>query len=507
MSIFERSLYAYDPNELEDLDDIFNEESSQLISLSSIDDNQLDELTRSLVTPTPNKYRATSSPYAESVQLFRNLKDTATVDDLVHSDLREFMDHYDMDDLLSSRPTSSIKFPSRTTNIQDFKTSTRRNTNNEDRKSQLLSALEQSYIRERQMEQVYLDQLKEIDSKAYERLKRDSEAFMKRRSSLLQHFRNSCEPSVPRYTLEKTSQSMAPSRSSGNSTTTSSSHSNDVYYDPPSPSSKRYSQCLDRNREVIFHRQGLDEPNIDQGIIKKNVPDLTKSPIVRPVVTNYNYLTRTKRTNSEAQERPRVESYSLRRASEEQPRGMARRSSRQQDDVSRARRMSQMNVESYLAHPRRISEDSMNRSRRTSEDNKYKTETYLARPRASVHDITARPREDKTDRDIALSYLNRAQKRDSTERWSLKKPVVVNEPRVSTHITQDKLNNRSSLKRNSSVEDIRKRLSYLSTDNKRYTMEPVKTEKEMATESAKRVLAMVQERRSKRLSYTGRLAH
>lgn len=74
MSIFERSLYAYDPNELEDLDDIFNEESSQLISLSSIDDNQLDELTRSLVTPTPNKYRATSSPYAESVQLFRNLK-------------------------------------------------------------------------------------------------------------------------------------------------------------------------------------------------------------------------------------------------------------------------------------------------------------------------------------------------------------------------------------------------------------------------------------------------
>ncbi|CEI85656.1 hypothetical protein RMCBS344292_00113 [Rhizopus microsporus] len=447
MSIFERSLYAYDPNELEDLDDIFN------------------------------------------------------------SDLREFMGHYDMDDLLSSRPNSSIKFPSRTTNIQDFKTSTRRNTNNEDRKSQLLSALEQSYIRERQMEQVYLDQLKEIDSKAYERLKRDSEAFMKRRSSLLQHFRNSCEPSVPRYTLEKTSQSMAPSRSSGNSTTTSSSHSNDVYYDPPSPPSKRYSQCLDRNKEVVYHRQGHNEPNIDQGIIKKNVPDLTKSPIVRPVVTNYNYLTRTKRTNSEAQERPRVENYSLRRASEEQPRGMARRSSRQQDDVSRTRRMSQMNVESYLAHPRRISEDSMNRSRRTSEDNKYKTETYLARPRASVHDITARPREDKTDRDIALSYLNRAQKRDSTERWPLKKPVVVNEPRVSTRITQDKLKNRSSLKRNSSVEDIRKRLSYLSTDNKRHTMEPVKTEKEKATESAKRVLAMVQERRSKRLSYTGRLAH
>ncbi|CEP16832.1 hypothetical protein [Parasitella parasitica] len=88
------------------------------ISFKSVDAKEAERLRTTLITPmtycsiTPRSLLKTpdESVYAESVALFKNLSDNDHID-LVSSNLQDFMDHCDMDDLLSkaatSRPSSS----------------------------------------------------------------------------------------------------------------------------------------------------------------------------------------------------------------------------------------------------------------------------------------------------------------------------------------------------------------------------------------------------------------
>ncbi|CAO3689645.1 unnamed protein product [Rhizopus stolonifer] len=463
MSLLNKSLYAYNPDDMIDLDGVFNEGSSQLISLSSIDDQQLNELTRQLVTPTPNsKYQGPPSSYPESVLLFRDLKHDKTTVDLVSSDLKDFMCHYDMDDLASKAPTRIEN--SRLNLLRRAPSTIHRRSPlqpKQDKRSQLLSALEQSYHREQQTEQIYLEQLREIDPKAYERLKRDSEKLMKRRSFLLQQFRKgNTEP-------QKT-------RSSENSTSTTSSHSNEVYYDPPESKKKN------KKNDDIYPQDSISSSNEPLSSEAKNSAKAYQNQleIIRSAST---------------------EEKKKREEDRQKPDALGRLQPKQNDHLSRPKRDEPTTKpnNSYLARPRksteeaepkndhfkRLSEDPYRkrrsfdflgrlpqdnekpkvsidsyliRPRKSTEEPKQKLDSYLARPRKSAEesktsptrprrsvDYLGRPIQDPTTKDIKprnsfssiprksieepkqkMDYLNRSPPRRSSEESKVKVSTV-----------------------------------------------------------------------------------
>ncbi|EIE83917.1 hypothetical protein G6F46_003117 [Rhizopus delemar] len=506
MSLLNKSMYAYDPNDIIDLDHAFNEESSQMISLSSIDDYQLNELTRSLVTPTPNKHQS-PSPYPESVLLFRNLKHDKTTEDLVHSDLKDFIGNYDMDDLIS-RPGSRI--PSRTTfnprqeallkrrtptsvnrHLQQEKSSLPHSNQkitsthpshppppltNQDKTSQLLSALEQSYHREQQMEQVYLNQLKEIDAKVYEKLKKDSEALMKRRSSLLEQFRAntiSCDPN--RYTPNKT-------RSSENSTTTTSSNSGDLYYDPP-PKQKPVDDDV-YPQDSVSHGSPTNKSRIR-----------SNSTEDKKMECNLNQP----RRSSEQESKTGINAYLTR--------------SRRNTTVEPKR-----NNEERTKSDRAIALSYLTRGQKRNEQEQAKEGVSGLNRLKSIQEVKGNRsfylrRDSKEERpmtkDIRYSYPSRIKKEEEVKNKPVKRNSI--EPKEDT-IRQRYFMSRNKestvqerrLSQLNNNEEVKRQISYKSKRNSvqqdsQDTFTKRKSTSEDVKESARRVLAMVQENRMKRL--------
>ncbi|KAI9255506.1 hypothetical protein BY458DRAFT_520206 [Sporodiniella umbellata] len=513
MSLFSKSIYAYNPDDIIDLDGVLNEGSSQVISLSSIDDQQLNELTRALVTPTPNSryhgqqqqqqqhhhhhhhHTATNTHhYPESVLLFRDLKHDRTTIDLVESDLKDFMGHYDMDDLASKAPTR-IENP-RLNELRRVPSSIlqqRRSympPSKMDKKSQLLSAIEKCYAEPKtnvSFELGLIEQLKELDPKAYEQCQRDIERQLKRLSLLLQHFRKVGEPQ----------------KSGSNSTTSTSSHSNDGDYDPPVESKPKHQE--------VYPQDSISSSN--EPLAQNEAKHLSKKQYQaqQHLMRSASQEERQKRRTEEERQKRRTEEEEKRRVEEERREESARNKPsppRRSLDYSARRPFAdktgflppsgipRKSIEETTFLPRshlRRSSEEARRSidlthieerrphRRSVEETKAKVDSLLRRPRRNTD-------ESKTDPPI--------QPRKSSNEPTYPRSIAQRHRPVSLQPRRPEeeagLYSRRFSYRNhehQSLEDIKKRHSYQEKPLEK------SDQGEKVKESARKVLAMVQERR------------